>query len=65
MTTYNKSDGYARAKVDSALVPSVVMSFFTESLNVLPINYISSMVQWSAGGDARLNHYDEPTTSHV
>ena len=50
--------------MEIAAAHSVVINFFTESSNVLPTSYISSMIQWSAGGDARLNHYDEPTASH-
>ena len=62
-TNYNKFDWFAKAKVEIAAELDVLMNCSMESLNAQLTNFIYSMYQWSAGGDAWLNHYDEPITS--
>ena len=62
-TNYNKFEWFAKANVVIAAELDVLMSYSMESLNAQLTNFIYSMHQWSAGGDAWLNHYDEPTTS--
>ena len=62
-TNYNKFDWFAKAKVVIAAELDVLMSYSMGSLNAQLTNLISSMHQWSPGGDAWLNHYDEPTAS--
>ena len=65
MTNYVKFDWYAKAKVVFAAELVVLTNYSMESSNAQLTNYIYSMHQWSAGGDAWLNHYDEPTASRV
>ena len=64
MTTYNQYNEYAEAKVVSALVPNVVMSYCMVPWNVRRTSFICLTNRNLAGGDAELNLYDElPTTS--
>ena len=54
---------YAKAKVVFAAELVVLTNCFMESSNAQLANFIYSMHQWSAGGDAWLNHYEVPTAS--
>ena len=62
-TTYNLYGQCAQANVEFAVVRSVVMNFFAGSSNAQPVNYISEMIQRSAGGDVGLSLSSEPTAS--
>ena len=60
---YNQYDEYAEAKVVSALVLNVVMSYCMVPWDVRRTSFICLTNQYLADGDAELNQYDEPTTT--